>query len=137
MMHAQQSQGANIFMVREAARQSGRYVAVLADLQGPKFRTGENEGHAPIVLAKGQTIKLATGTENCLSVSVNEPTTVVGAVLILCWRVADRSEAENEHQRSPRHRHRTRRRLRQASACTCSRDHQSHHISLIIADRLD
>ena len=39
--------------VRRIEHDLGRPVAVLADLQGPKIRTGELEGHAPFVLADG------------------------------------------------------------------------------------
>mmetsp|Transcript_43833 Transcript_43833/g.70467 ORF Transcript_43833/g.70467 Transcript_43833/m.70467 type:complete len:596 (-) Transcript_43833:99-1886(-) len=35
--------------------------AILCDLQGPKFRTGELEDHKPIEIKKGQIIKLVTG----------------------------------------------------------------------------
>jgi len=35
--------------------------SILSDLQGPKFRTGELEGHKPVELIKGETIKLVTG----------------------------------------------------------------------------
>mmetsp|Transcript_38434 Transcript_38434/g.74533 ORF Transcript_38434/g.74533 Transcript_38434/m.74533 type:complete len:572 (+) Transcript_38434:92-1807(+) len=35
--------------------------SILADLQGPKFRTGELEDHKPVELKKGEIIKLVTG----------------------------------------------------------------------------
>eukprot|EP00471_Norrisiella_sphaerica_P008768 CAMPEP_0184494640 /NCGR_PEP_ID=MMETSP0113_2-20130426/29248_1 /TAXON_ID=91329 /ORGANISM="Norrisiella sphaerica, Strain BC52" /LENGTH=557 /DNA_ID=CAMNT_0026880481 /DNA_START=158 /DNA_END=1828 /DNA_ORIENTATION=+ len=47
--------------------------AILADLQGPKFRTGELKDHKPITLEKGQSIRLVTskvqavGDEKCLT----------------------------------------------------------------------
>jgi pyruvate kinase len=45
---------ARIAMVRRAAAESGRYIAILQDLQGPKIRTGSLEGGKPVELIAGQ-----------------------------------------------------------------------------------
>lgn len=57
----QQSQGAAFARVRHAARRAGREVAVLQDLSGPKIRTGPLEDGRPIVLTRGETLRIATG----------------------------------------------------------------------------
>ncbi|GAB5369146.1 hypothetical protein AAMO2058_001380500 [Amorphochlora amoebiformis] len=52
--------------------------AVLADLQGPKFRTGELKDHKPVTLIKGQSIKLVTskvqsiGDQNTLTTGTSD-----------------------------------------------------------------
>jgi pyruvate kinase len=45
------------------AAQSGRIVAVLQDLGGPKIRTGRLEGGGPLPLETGQTLELIAGDE--------------------------------------------------------------------------
>jgi len=47
--------------VRAAAERSGRVIAILQDLSGPKIRTGRLENGAPIPLAIGQELRIATG----------------------------------------------------------------------------
>jgi pyruvate kinase len=47
--------------VRAAAERSGRLVAVLQDLSGPKIRTGRLENGTPIQLTPGQELRIATG----------------------------------------------------------------------------
>jgi pyruvate kinase len=58
-------------LVRDAAREAGRHVAVLADLQGPKLRIGELEGHRPVTLSDGAPFEITTiaraGTAACVS----------------------------------------------------------------------
>ena len=44
--------------VRTVARETGRSVGILVDLQGPKLRTGWNEGGAPIPLRRGSRVTL-------------------------------------------------------------------------------
>lgn len=46
--------------VREAARESGKVVAVMADLQGPKIRTGSLEDGGPVTLVPGASICITT-----------------------------------------------------------------------------
>ena len=45
---------ARIAMVRRAAAEAGKYIAILQDLQGPKIRTGPLEGGTPVELLAGQ-----------------------------------------------------------------------------------
>ncbi|MCA1688320.1 MAG: pyruvate kinase [Actinobacteria bacterium] len=49
----------NAEIVRTAAKESGRNVAVMQDLQGPKIRTGEVEGGTELV--EGNTVVIAAG----------------------------------------------------------------------------
>ena len=62
-----------IDMVRRSAAASGRAVALLADLQGPKVRIGRLPGGRPVVLRAGTTVTLTpgpvTGGRNLLPVS--------------------------------------------------------------------
>jgi pyruvate kinase len=48
--------------VRRAAIDSGRIVALLQDLSGPKIRTGRLRGHAPLQLSTGDPLTIAVGT---------------------------------------------------------------------------
>jgi pyruvate kinase len=45
---------------REASSRAGRSVGVLADLQGPKLRTGPLVDHAPVLLQNGSTLEITT-----------------------------------------------------------------------------
>ena len=45
-------------MVRDAAREANRPVAILADLQGPKIRTGPLPNDAAVTLVDGQTLTI-------------------------------------------------------------------------------
>ncbi len=47
-------------MVRDGEARCGATVAVLADLQGPKLRIGELEGHVPIDVRAGATLEITT-----------------------------------------------------------------------------
>ena len=47
--------------VREAAAETGRTVAVLQDLSGPKIRTGPHEGGEPLTLNPGQRLRIEAG----------------------------------------------------------------------------
>jgi len=47
--------------IREVTRQSGRHVAIMQDLSGPKIRTGPLENHQPIGLGPGEPLIVATG----------------------------------------------------------------------------
>jgi pyruvate kinase len=49
--------------IRAAAEASGRMVAVLQDLSGPKIRTGRLEGGRPIPLHAGGTLRIVVGDE--------------------------------------------------------------------------
>ena len=49
--------------IRAAATRTGRLVAVLQDLAGPKIRTGRLEGGRPIPLAPGDVLTISTGDE--------------------------------------------------------------------------
>ena len=48
--------------VREAAAQSGRAVAILQDIQGPKIRVGTFAG-GRVELAAGQTVRVLAGSD--------------------------------------------------------------------------
>ncbi|MGQ9876908.1 MAG: pyruvate kinase [Chloroflexus sp.] len=51
---------ARIAMVRRAAAEAGRHVAILQDLQGPKIRTGPLEHGQPVELVVGQRFVITT-----------------------------------------------------------------------------
>jgi pyruvate kinase len=55
------SHAATYARVRAAADRAGRTVGVLQDLSGPKIRTGPIAGGAPIALAPGGELRIATG----------------------------------------------------------------------------
>ncbi len=67
----QADHAARIAMVRRASAETGRYVAILQDLQGPKIRTGSLEGGKPVELVAGQqfmiTIEPMIGTAERVS----------------------------------------------------------------------
>src|ERR1700712_1277239 len=50
--HAQKAE--LIAMVRQIAREEGKPICILADLQGPKIRTGTLKGHKPVLLVAGK-----------------------------------------------------------------------------------
>jgi len=56
-----ESHADTIARVRQAAAQSGRIVALLQDLSGPKIRTGRLCGHGPLALNKGDRLTIAVG----------------------------------------------------------------------------
>src|SRR5215468_3674336 len=43
-----------IEMVRKVAREEGKNICILGDLQGPKIRTGRLQDHKPVQLESGQ-----------------------------------------------------------------------------------
>src|SRR5262245_18824222 len=49
--------------VREAARTSGRTIALLQDLSGPKIRTGLLRDHTPLQLTAGDVLTIVVGKE--------------------------------------------------------------------------
>lgn len=51
--------------IRSIARKLGLYPAILADLQGPKIRTGMTPGNATVILSKGSTVTLIAGNNLC------------------------------------------------------------------------
>ncbi|HEV2879472.1 MAG TPA: pyruvate kinase [Candidatus Eremiobacteraceae bacterium] len=51
---------ARMNMVRAAEKRCGRAVGVIADLQGPKLRIGQLEGHKPVVLTSGEQFEITT-----------------------------------------------------------------------------
>src|SRR5437899_1876915 len=50
--HAQKAE--LIRMVRQVAREENKPICILADLQGPKIRTGKLKDHKPVQLAEGK-----------------------------------------------------------------------------------
>ncbi len=61
MSHASHDEfKARIAMVRDAEKRRGCAVGVIADLQGPKLRIGQLEGHRPVVLAAGMPFEITT-----------------------------------------------------------------------------
>ena len=57
----QEHQG-HIQLIRQVAKDLDRPVGLLADLQGPKFRTGPLKGKEPINLEVGEEVKFTTET---------------------------------------------------------------------------
>jgi pyruvate kinase len=57
----QASHGAMIVRIRAAAESSGRCIAILQDLAGPKIRTGRLRGGQALSLVKGDTLTIAAG----------------------------------------------------------------------------
>ena len=47
-----------IHMVRKVAREEGKPICILADLQGPKIRTGKLKDHKPVLLAQGERLTI-------------------------------------------------------------------------------
>jgi len=61
MSHASHDEfRARIRMVRDAEKSCGSAVGVIADLQGPKLRIGQLEGHKPVVLKAGDPFEITT-----------------------------------------------------------------------------
>ena len=56
-----ETHAAIIEKVRKAAKDSGRTVALLQDLSGPKIRTGRLKGHTPVLLKPGDALALVVG----------------------------------------------------------------------------
>ena len=63
----QQEKAATIAQIRRLSTQLSLHVAILADLQGPKFRLGSTEDHAPVQLSKGDRIHLKSGEKERFS----------------------------------------------------------------------
>ena len=57
--------------IREASGRHEKTIAILADLQGPKIRTGELEGGGPVLLQAGQAFTITTATRPGNGVSVS------------------------------------------------------------------
>ena len=57
----QDSHRATYHLIREASERTGRMVAVLQDLAGPKIRTGALAGGTPIPLSKGEPLTISIG----------------------------------------------------------------------------
>lgn len=51
--------------IRSAGKRAGRPVGILADLQGPKIRTGKTMDDAAVTLRKGAMVTLSSGTGVC------------------------------------------------------------------------
>jgi pyruvate kinase len=56
-----QSQAATYARIRAAASRSGREVAILQDLAGPKIRTGLLVDHKPLHVSEGEALSIVTG----------------------------------------------------------------------------
>ena len=56
-----QGHGEVIALIRAAAAEAGRQIAILQDLSGPKIRTGLLRNHQPLVLEPGSTLVIASG----------------------------------------------------------------------------
>ncbi len=54
--HAQKAE--LIRMVRQVSREEGKPICILADLQGPKIRTGKLKGHKPVQLVAGKLLTI-------------------------------------------------------------------------------
>src|SRR5688500_18283616 len=60
--HEQHAEAARL--VRAAAADARRHVAILQDLSGPKIRTGRLAGGTPIALPAGSRLRITTGDED-------------------------------------------------------------------------
>ncbi len=56
-----ESHGASYEAIRQAAADTGRTVAVMQDLSGPKIRTGPLEGGQAVMLTPGHSLRIAAG----------------------------------------------------------------------------
>ena len=56
-----QTHGASIARIRAAAEATGRQVAIMQDLAGPKIRTGELKDHVPVALKSGDSLRVVVG----------------------------------------------------------------------------
>jgi len=63
----------NIHRLRRAAEREHRTVCILQDLQGPKIRTGQLEGHQPVMLKTGSTVTITP--QNVLGTATRISTT--------------------------------------------------------------
>jgi pyruvate kinase len=72
---AHEEHARTIQRVREAGQQRNRMVPIVADLQGPKIRTGKLRGGGPVLLKAGQTLTLSSrpAPGNSKRVSVDYP----------------------------------------------------------------
>jgi pyruvate kinase len=61
-----QSQSATFSRVRAAAARAQRDVAILQDLGGPKIRTGATRDGRPIVVKRGDRLRIVTGDTPCV-----------------------------------------------------------------------
>src|SRR5215472_13364855 len=61
-----ESQTATYHRVRAAASRAKRDVAILQDLGGPKIRTGATRDGRPIVVDKGDHLRIVTGDAPCV-----------------------------------------------------------------------
>src|SRR6202045_1045009 len=64
---------ANIALLRAAALEQGKTISILADLQGPKIRTGVLAGGKPVMLVAGQQFVITTARILGDSTRVNTP----------------------------------------------------------------
>ncbi len=66
-----QEHARNIARLRRAAKQEGRTICILQDLQGPKIRTGRLKGHEPVALKTGSKVTITprdvAGTASLIS----------------------------------------------------------------------
>jgi len=53
-----QEHARNIARLRRAAKQEGRTICILQDLQGPKIRTGRLKGHEPVAVKSGSQVTI-------------------------------------------------------------------------------
>src|SRR6202049_310544 len=56
----EEDHAANIALLRAAALEQGKTISILADLQGPKIRTGVLAGGKPVILTAGQQFVITT-----------------------------------------------------------------------------
>jgi len=82
---AHQDHAATIARVREKVSAAGRFVPIIADLQGPKIRTGRLEGSRPVELAAGAEVRLIPANDAALSTA--------GRLVIDYPRLAEEVEA--------------------------------------------
>ena len=55
----------NVALIREVEEETGRPLGILADLQGPKIRTGPTPDDGPVFIASGAQVTLTSGDDVC------------------------------------------------------------------------
>jgi pyruvate kinase len=65
----------SIRTIREESKKLGATAAILADLQGPKIRTGACAGSSAVTVRKGAKVTVTSGTETCTAerISIDYP----------------------------------------------------------------
>src|SRR5215475_8727529 len=68
-----ESQTATYHRIRNAASRAKRDVGILQDLGGPKIRTGATRDGRPVVVKKGDRLRIVTGDSACVPGMISTP----------------------------------------------------------------